>query len=74
MKQKQENYANNYKNYYKLREVLLEEQKKIKKAEVIIEKYLKKEKLYYSDAEYIYKLLGYDIYKDLQSVIIADYY
>lgn len=68
------NYENNYKNYYNLREKLQEEQKRIKKADDIIEKYFKKEKLNYSDAEHIYKLLGLELYNDLKTVIVNNYY
>ena len=74
MKQKQENYANNYKNYYNLRSKLLEEQKRLKKADEIIEKYFRKEKLNYSDADHIYKLFGLEIYNELKSVIFTNYY
>ena len=69
MKQKQKNIETNNKEYYRLREDVLELKKNLNNANEVFDKYLNREKIFLSDIQKVNKVFGYDVSIRMTSVI-----
>tara|TARA_R110000744_G_scaffold346127_1_gene451630 strand:- start:2124 stop:2351 length:228 start_codon:yes stop_codon:yes gene_type:complete len=69
MKQKQKNLETNNKEYYRLREDVLELKKDLNNANEVFDKYLNREKIFLSDIQKVNKVFGYDVPIRMTSVI-----
>jgi hypothetical protein len=69
MKQKQKNLKKSNKEYYILREDILELKKDLNNANDVFEKYLNREKIFISDIQKVNKVFGYDVPRRMTSVI-----
>tara|TARA_R110002020_G_scaffold197064_1_gene398105 strand:- start:1795 stop:2022 length:228 start_codon:yes stop_codon:yes gene_type:complete len=69
MKQKQKNLETNNKEYYRLREDVLELKKDLNNANEVFDKYLNREKIFLSDIQKVNKVFGYDVSIRMTSVI-----
>ena len=69
MKKKQKNLEKGNKEYYILREDILELKKDLNNANDVFEKYLNREKIFISDIQKVNKVFGYDVPRRMTSVI-----
>jgi len=69
MKKKQKNLEKGNKEYYILREDILELKKDLNNANDVFEKYLNREKIFISDIQKVNKVFGYDVPIRMTSVI-----
>jgi hypothetical protein len=69
MKKKQKNLEKGNKEYYILREDILELKKDLNNADEVFDKYLNREKIFISDIQKVNKVFGYDVPTRMTSVI-----
>jgi hypothetical protein len=69
MKKKQKNLEKGNKEYYILREDILELKKDLNNADEVFDKYLNREKIFISDIQKVNKVFGYDVPIRMTSVI-----
>ena len=74
MKQKQKNSETNNKEYYKLREDILKLKKDLQNVNNVFDKYLNREKIFYSEIDKVNEVFGYDVPRRITSVIQNENY
>jgi len=74
MKQKQKNSETNNKEYYKLREDILKLKKDLQNVNNVFDKYLNREKIFYSEIDKVNEVFGYDVPRRMTSVIQNENY